>query len=112
MKKTKIICTLGPSSDTEEVLTKMIQAGMNVARLNFSHGTHEEHLQKMNTVKKVRDKLHVPLPIMLDTKGPEIRIGTFKDGKITLHAGDEFTFTTEDIEGDDKRVSVSFKGIC
>ena len=112
MKKTKIICTLGPSSDTEEVLTKMIQAGMNVARLNFSHGTHEEHLQKMNTVKKVRDKLHVPLPIMLDTKGPEFRIGTFKDGKITLHAGDEFTFTTEDIEGDDKRVSVSFKGIC
>ena len=112
MKKTKIICTLGPSSDTEEVLTKMIQAGMNVARLNFSHGTHEEHLQKMNTVKKVRDKLHVPLPIMLDTKGPEFRIGTFKDGKITLHAGDEFTFTTEDIEGDNKRVSVSFKGIC
>ena len=112
MKKTKIICTLGPSSDTEEVLTKMIQAGMNVARLNFSHGTHEEHLQKMNTVKKVRDKLHVPLPILLDTKGPEFRIGTFKDGKITLHAGDEFTFTTEDIEGDDKRVSVSFKGIC
>ena len=85
---------------------------MNVARLNFSHGTHEEHLQKMNTVKKVRDKLHVPLPILLDTKGPEFRIGTFKDGKITLHAGDEFTFTTEDIEGDDKRVSVSFKGIC
>ena len=112
MKKTKIICTLGPSSDTEEVLTKMIQAGMNVARLNFSHGTHEEHLQKMNTEKKVRDKLHVPLPILLDTKGPEFRIGTFKDGKITLHAGDEFTFTTEDIEGDDKRVSVSFKGIC
>ena len=112
MKKTKIICTLGPSSDTEEVLTKMIQAGMNVARLNFSHGTHEEHLQKINTVKKVRNKLHVPLPIMLDTKGPEFRIGTFKDGKITLHAGDEFTFTTEDIEGDDKRVSVSFKGIC
>ena len=93
MKKTKIICTLGPASESEEVLTKMVEAGMNVARLNFSHGTHEEHLQKMNTIKKVRDKLRVPLPIMLDTKGPEFRIGTFKDNKITLHDGDKFTFT-------------------
>ena len=112
MKKTKIICTLGPASESEEVLTKMVEAGMNVARLNFSHGTHEEHLKKMNTIKKVRDKLKVPLPIMLDTKGPEFRIKTFKDGKITLHEGDKFTFTTEDIEGDQNRVSVSFKGIC
>ena len=112
MKKTKIICTLGPASESEEVLTKMVEAGMNVARLNFSHGTHEEHLKKMNVVKKVRDKLKVPLPIMLDTKGPEFRIGTFKDGKIVLHEGDTFTFTTEDIEGDSGRVTVSFKGIC
>ena len=112
MKKTKIICTLGPASESEEVLSQMVEAGMNVARLNFSHGTHEEHLKKMNTIKKVRDKMKVPLPIMLDTKGPEFRIGTFKDGKIMLHDGDEFAFTTEDIEGDQKRVSVSFKGIC
>ena len=112
MKKTKIICTLGPASESEEVLTKMVEAGMNVARLNFSHGTHDEHLKKMNTIKKVRDKLQVPLPIMLDTKGPEFRIGTFKDGKIMLHDGDQFTFTTDDIVGDQNRVSVSFKGMC
>ena len=112
MKKTKIVCTLGPASESEEVLTKMIAAGMNVARLNFSHGTHEEHLKKMNTVKKVRDKLKVPVPIMLDTKGPEFRIGTFKNGKIMLHEGDTFTFTTDEIEGTKDRVTVSFKGIC
>ena len=94
MKKTKIICTLGPSSEDEEVLSKMIDAGMNVARLNFSHGTHEEHLKKIETIKKVRDKKKVPLPILLDTKGPEFRIRTFKDGKITLSDGDPFTFTT------------------
>lgn len=112
MKKTKIICTLGPSSESEDVLTRMVAAGMNVARLNFSHGTHEEHLKKINTIKKVRDKMKVPLPIMLDTKGPEFRIGTFKDGKIMLHDGDPFTFTTDDIVGDQTKVSVSFKGMC
>ena len=83
MKKTKIICTLGPASDTEEVLSALIDAGMNVARLNFSHGTHEEHAQKIAKIKKVRNEKHVPLPIMLDTKGPEFRIKTFADGKIT-----------------------------
>lgn len=112
MKKTKIICTLGPSSEDEEVLSKMIDAGMNVARLNFSHGTHEEHLKKIETIKRVRDKKKVPLPILLDTKGPEFRIRTFKDGKITLNDGDPFTFTTEEIEGDQTKVSVSFKNIC
>lgn len=112
MKKTKIICTLGPASESAEVLSKMVEAGMNVARLNFSHGTHEEHLKKIKTIKEVRERLKVPLPIMLDTKGPEFRIGTFKDGKITLKDGDKFTFTTENIEGDQHRVTVSFKGIC
>ncbi len=112
MKKTKIICTLGPASESAEVLSKMVEAGMNVARLNFSHGTHEEHLKKIKTIKEVRERLKVPLPIMLDTKGPEFRIGTFKDGKITLKDGDKFTFTTENIEGDQNRVTVSFKGIC
>ncbi len=112
MKKTKIICTLGPASDSEQVLSELIDAGMNVARLNFSHGTHEEHAQKIAIIKKVRDNKRVPLPIMLDTKGPEFRIKTFKDGKITLKAGDTFTFTTKEIVGDINKVSVSFAGMC
>ena len=112
MKKTKIICTLGPASESEEVLSKMIDAGMNVVRLNFSHGTHEEHAKKIETIKSVRDKKKTPLPIILDTKGPEFRIKTFAKGKVNLKDGDTFTFTTEEIEGDKTRVSVSFKGIC
>ena len=112
MKKTKIICTLGPASNNEKVLSEMIDAGMNVARLNFSHGTHEEHAAKIEMIKRVRGHKKVPLPIMLDTKGPEFRIRTFKDGKIKLKDGDTFTFTTEEIIGDKTRVSVSFKGIC
>ena len=94
MKKTKIICTLGPASDTEEILSDLIDAGMNVARLNFSHGTHAEHADKIAKIKRVRERKKVPIAIMLDTKGPEFRIGTFKDGKITLKDGDPFTFTT------------------
>ncbi len=112
MKKTKIICTLGPASDNEKVLSELIDAGMNVARLNFSHGTHEDHAAKIAMIKNLRNKKKVPLPIMLDTKGPEFRIKTFKDGKIKLKDGDTFTFTTEDIVGDKTRFSVSFKGIC
>lgn len=111
MKKTKIVCTLGPACRNEETLTKMVQAGMNVARLNFSHGDYEEHARNIELIKKVREKLNVPLPIMLDTKGPELRIKTFKNHKISLKEGDEFTFTTEEIEGDETRVSVSYKGI-
>ena len=112
MKKTKIICTLGPASETEEIISSLVDAGMNVARLNFSHGTHDEHAKKIAVIKKVRDEKKVPLPIMLDTKGPELRIKTFKDGKIKLNEGDIFTFTTEEIVGDKTRVAVSFKGIC
>ncbi len=112
MKKTKIICTLGPASETEEIISNLVDAGMNVARLNFSHGTHDEHAKKIAVIKKVRDEKKVPLPIMLDTKGPELRIKTFKDGKIKLNEGDIFTFTTEEIVGDKTRVAVSFKGIC
>ena len=112
MKKTKIICTLGPASDSEQVLSKLIDAGMNVARLNFSHGTHEEHAEKIAKIKKVREEKKVPLPILLDTKGPEFRIKTFKDGKITLKEGDAFTFTTKDVVGDNTKVAVSFAGIC
>ncbi len=112
MKKTKIVCTLGPASETEEIIAAMADAGMNVARINFSHGTHEEHAQKIATIKKVREEKNIPLPILLDTKGPEFRIKTFKNGKIFLNEGDEFAFTTEEIEGDEHRVSVSYKGIC
>ena len=109
MKKTKIVCTLGPSSDTKETISAMFDAGMNVCRLNFSHGTHEELLKKINIVKELREERHIPLPIMLDTKGPEFRTGRYKNGRITLKKGDKFTFTTDDIIGDEPRVSVSYK---
>lgn len=109
MRKTKIICTIGPACSDEETLTNMCLAGMNVARLNFSHGTHEEHQVKIDLIKKVREKLHLPIAIMLDTKGPEYRIKTFKDKSITLKDGDTFTFTTDDIVGDQNRVSVNYK---
>lgn len=109
MRKTKIICTIGPASENEETLIKMCEAGMNVARLNFSHGSHEEHQSKIDLVKKVREQLDLPIAILLDTKGPEFRIGTFANGKISVAEGDTFTFTTEDIVGDASRVSVSYK---
>ena len=111
MRKTKIICTIGPASEKEETLIAMCKAGMNVARLNFSHGSHEEHKRKIDLVKKVREKLNLPIAIMLDTKGPEYRIHTFADGKIMLSEGDTFTFTTDDVEGDQTRVSVNYKDL-
>lgn len=112
MKKTKIICTLGPASESEQVLSDLIDAGMNVARLNFSHGKHEDHAKKIALVKKLREKKKVPIAIMLDTKGPEFRIRTFEKGKIVLKKDDIFTFTTDEIIGNQTKVSVSFKGIC
>ena len=111
MRKTKIICTIGPASQNEAVLTRMCLAGMNVARLNFSHGTHEEHKEKIELIKKVRDDLDLPVAIMLDTKGPEYRIGTFAEGKAEVEEGALFRFTTEDVEGDETRVSVSYKNL-
>ena len=107
MRKTKIICTIGPASESEETLKQMCLAGMNVARLNFSHGTHPEHQQKIDRIKKVREELGLPIAIMLDTKGPEYRIRTFENHKITLKDGDTFIFTTDEVEGNNKRVSVS-----
>ena len=109
MRKTKIICTIGPSSENIETLTKMCQEGMNVARLNFSHGSHEEHQNKINLVKEAREKLNMPIALMLDTKGPEYRIKTFENGKIELKDGDFFTFTTEDVVGNETIVSVNYK---
>ena len=111
MRKTKIICTIGPSSANEKTLTQMCLAGMNVARLNFSHGSHDEHKEKIELIKRVRENLDMPIPIMLDTKGPEYRIKTFKNGSVEVCDGTQFTFTTEDIEGDETRVSVSFEGL-
>ena len=111
MRKTKIICTIGPASENEEILTRMCRSGMNVARLNFSHGTHEGHKEKIDLIKRVREKLGLPIAIMLDTKGPEYRIKTFENGRIELADGDEFTFTTDDIIGDRTRVSVTYKSL-
>jgi pyruvate kinase len=108
MRKTKIICTIGPACDNEETLTQMCHAGMNVARLNFSHGTLEEQQQKIDLIKSVRDKLNMPIAIMLDTKGPEYRIRKFAESPITLKEGDTFTFTTEQIVGDETRVAVNY----
>ncbi|MGM9684035.1 MAG: pyruvate kinase [Eubacteriales bacterium] len=111
MRKTKIVCTIGPACMDENTLREMCLAGMNVARLNFSHGTHDDHLHAITLIKKVREELGLPIAILLDTKGPEYRIGTFENSKITLSEGDTFSFTTEDIVGDEKRVSVSYKGL-
>ncbi len=111
MRKTKIVCTIGPACENEKTIEEMCLAGMNVARLNFSHGEHKDHQKKIDIIKKVREKLSMPIAILLDTKGPEYRIGTFENGKIMLHDGDKFTFTTENIIGNSERVSVSYKGM-
>ena len=111
MRKTKIICTLGPASETEQVLREMIEAGMNVARFNFSHGSHEEHLKRLKLVKKLRKEMDVSLGALLDTKGPEIRLGKIEGGKTVLKDGDSFTLTTEQIVGDNTRASVSFQDL-
>ena len=112
MKKTKLICTMGPACSNEDTLARMIHGGMNVARFNFSHGTHEEHRARMDLVKKVRRTLNAPIAIMLDTKGPEYRIRTFANHKVFLNDGDTFTFTPDEIEGDETRVSVSYKDLA
>lgn len=109
LKKTKIVCTLGPSSNTPEVIEDMIKAGMNVARFNFSHGSHEEHKQRMDMVRAASQKLGIPVALLLDTKGPEIRLGLFKNGSIMMEAGNEFTLTARDVEGDETIASVSYK---
>ncbi|AVO74287.1 pyruvate kinase [Megasphaera elsdenii] len=109
LKKTKIVCTLGPSSNTPEIIEKMIKAGMNVARFNFSHGSHEEHKQRIDMVRAASQKLGIPVALLLDTKGPEIRLGKFKNGSIMMEAGKDFTLTARDIEGDETIASMNYK---
>ena len=111
MRKTKIICTIGPAGANEKTLTQMCLAGMNVARLNFSHGCHQEHKEKIDLIKRVRDNLDLPIPTMLDTKGPEYRIKTFENGSVEILDGSEFIFTTEDTVEGASRVSVSYDGL-
>lgn len=108
IRKTKIICTIGPATDDPAILAEMIRSGMDVARLNFSHGTYEDHKMRMDEVKAVRNELGRFVPIMLDTKGPEIRIGTFAEGKAAITAGQKFILTTDDVVGSKERVSVSY----
>ncbi len=108
MRKTKIVCTIGPATESEDQLRALMLAGMNVARLNFSHGTHEEHKVRIDRIKKVREELGLPVAILLDTKGPEYRIRTFENDKIQLKDGDTFTFTTDQIVGNQERVAVSY----
>ena len=111
LKKTKIICTLGPASKDEKTIKAMLEAGMNVARLNFSHGTHEDHKKTIEVFRKVRDGMGLPAAVMLDTKGPEIRIGDFLNGSEILKKGDHFTLTSEKCMGTLDRVSVTYKAL-
>lgn len=111
MRKTKIVCTIGPASQGEETLRKLMLAGMNVARLNFSHGTHEEQKEKYDTICKVRAELGLPVATLLDTKGPEIRLRDFESGEAELKSGQIFTLTTEEILGNNERAAISYKNL-
>ena len=111
MRKTKIICTLGPASASREIIRAMIGAGMNVARFNFSHGTHESHLALFTELNKVRNEMGVAVATILDTKGPEVRIGTLREGRILLSAGDLFDLVSFETEGDQHQVSLSYPSL-
>ena len=112
MRKTKIICTLGPATDDEDVLRRMILAGMNVARFNFSHGDHSAHLARLTELRKIRDELNLPVAALLDTKGPEIRLGVFEDPNgVVLEPGQTFTLTTRECPGTKERAYVNYEGL-
>lgn len=108
MRKTKIVCTMGPSTDKDDVLRQLMLEGMNVARCNFSHGSYEEHKKRMDRIKKFRKELGLPVAILLDTKGPEVRLKSFKDGKVVLEEGQFFTLTADEVEGTKEKVSVTY----
>ena len=113
LRKTRIVCTIGPASESEEMLTKLVKAGMNVTRINFSHGGYEENADKIDTIKKVRETLGKPIPLCLDTKGPEIRTGKQESGdeKVLISEGQKFTFLYDDVIGDETKTSISYKGL-
>ena len=112
MKRTKIVCTMGPNTNDYELMRKLVREGMDIARFNFSHGDHAEQKERMDALKKIREEEGKHIAILLDTKGPEIRTGLLKDGqKVQLVEGDEFVLTTEEIEGDNKRVSITYEGL-
>lgn len=108
MNKTKIICTLGPASESATVILKLFKAGMNVGRINFSHGTHEEHRKKIEVFREIRDELGIAGAVLLDTKGPEIRIGKIEGGKAYLEKGSDFVLTIDEVMGDDKKAYVKY----
>ena len=110
-KKTKIVCTMGPSTDSLEMVESLLRAGMNVARFNFSHGSHEEQAKRMELVRLASTRTGIPVALMLDTKGPEIRLGLFKEGKVCLEEGQAFTLTTRDVEGTKEICSVNHAGL-
>ena len=109
MRKTKIICTLGPAVDSEDMIRALIRGGMNAARFNFSHGNHADHLERLNRLKAIRDAMGRPVATILDTKGPEIRIKSFQEKSVELTPGESFTLTTADAPGDQTRVSVTYE---
>ena len=111
MRKTKIICTIGPASQSPEMIREMIEAGMNVCRCNFSHGSYEEQKMKMMNVVRISEEMGKPVATLIDTKGPEIRLRTFEEGKVVLEEGQKFTLTTRDVVGTKDMVSVTYKNI-
>lgn len=111
MKKTKIVCTLGPATDAPEILEQLLINGMNVARFNFSHGTHDDHRTRINAIREASKRVDIPVAIMLDTKGPEMRLGCFKNAKVNLKKGQCFTLTTEDLLGDETIASINHQGL-
>ncbi|MCL2402578.1 MAG: pyruvate kinase, partial [Oscillospiraceae bacterium] len=111
MRKTKIVATLGPSTDNPDVLRAMLNAGMDVARFNFSHGSHEEHKGRVEMLRNLCNEMGLTVAMLADTQGPEIRLGKFKDGRVELSPGDVFTLTTDNITGDSARSSVTYPGL-
>ena len=112
MKRTKIICTLGPATSRKNILRSLMKNGMDIARFNFSHGSHEEHRERVDMIKNRREELNSPVAMLLDTKGPEIRTKNLKDGKkVTLHAGSTFVLTTGDYVGDENKVAITYENL-